>query len=311
MMRRRAQVEHGDASHRTTPLWPGWESNLHPALLGEARSLVDSGALPLHNYAHALNSSQAFAMNLFLPFRVGSSDGLNSFLIEALGRSVEVTGVELEYYGSGDLLAEMPGSTPGPDDKYTAADVALHLRDDQGDVGLLLVEVKLSEAGFTRCGGVKSRGNRDHAPCRSTRVFFESPDRCYLQRPYHATRDRRYWKIFEDAHGSLAASFPGAATDGPCPFEGDWQQPMRNHALCLSAVQAQRASFWHLALLHHDDNPDVVSEWDTYSASTADSRQIHRWPASSLIDALDVALPDEDPAPGQWTRDRYLLGRQD
>lgn len=307
MMRQRAAWEHGDAEVRTSPLLPDWTLNLHPAIRAEAEALVDAGALPLHDYAHALNSSQAFAMNLFLPLRIGRREALADFLGDALGRAVRVDGVELEFYGSGDILAEISGSTPSDGDMLTAADVAVHLTDADGNTGLLLVEVKLSENGFTPCGGVTSRGNRDHAPCHSAALFFQEPDRCYLRRPWRATRDRRYWRIFTRAHGDLRAAFPGAALDAPCPFVGDWQQPMRNHALCLGAVQEGLADFWALALVHHDGNPDVPAPWDAYAAASADGDHIHRWHASTLLDAIDAALPRADPRLGDWLRDRDFL----
>ena len=221
-MRRRALAEHGDRAAHTSPLWPDWRSNLHPALLAPAEARVADGSLPLHDYAPALNSSQAFAMNLFLPLAGGDSGAFSDFLRAELGVDVVVESVDLEFFGSGDLLAEIPRAEPGPDDKLTAADVAIHLRDADDRRGVLLVEVKLSEGGFTSCGGVDSRGNRDRAPCLDAALFFREPDRCYLRRPYRAQRDRRYWRIFDAAHGSLRDAFPGRSAAGGCPFAGSW-----------------------------------------------------------------------------------------
>jgi hypothetical protein len=286
---------------------PRWQDGLHPQVIAEAERLVEEGTLPLHDYARALNSSQAFALNLFLPFRVGRTDGLTAFLSERLGRQVTVTGVEFEYFGSGDLLAEIGGARPGPEDRLTQADVAVHLRDADGCPGLLLVEVKLTEGGFTTCGGARSRGNRDPGPCNDAATFFEAPSRCYLRRPYRASRDRRYWEIFARSHGSLRGAFPGADASGPCPFRGDWQQPMRNHALAVAAVDAGLARFWALALVHHDDNPDVVGPWDAYAAAAVDRDHLHRWPATQLLTALADALPFTDPPVAPWLRARYLL----
>jgi len=305
MMTRRALQEHGDADARRSPLRNTWQDNLHPALFEHAEALV-RGGLPLHDHARALNSSQCFAMNLFLPFAVGSPEGLASFLSTRLGRTVRVRGIDIEYYGSGDILAEVAGSIPNEDERFTAADVAVHLEDEKGDIGLAIVEVKLSESGFTPCGGRRSRGNRNDAACRSLELMFASPDRCYLQRPYRAVRDRRYWAIFSQEHGDMTAAFPRVDTQ-ECPFATDWQQPMRNHALCLGHAQAGLASFWLLALVHHDDNHDVVDPWEAYRAATADAQHIHRWPASTLIDPIEAALPSSSPPIGTWLRDRYLL----
>ncbi len=309
MMSRRALLEQGDRAARTSPLWPGWRSNLHPRLLPEAEGLVDTGALPLHDYAHALNSSQAFAMNLFLPLRLGRSAPFEELLGQEFGFEVEVEGADLEFIGSGDLLAEIPGAEPREHDKLTAADVAIHLRDREGRAGVLLVEVKLSEGGFTPCGGIDSRGNRDRAPCLDAGLFFEDADRCYLRRPYRASRDRRYWSIFRQAHGSLRAAFPGAPLAGGCPFAGDWQQPMRNHALALAMEQDDRVSFWRLALVHHDGNPDVCDPWDAYTQGTVDSPHIYRWAASELLAALGAATGDAA-GHASWMRAKYVLDEE-
>jgi hypothetical protein len=308
MLRLRALREHGDRAARVSPIFARWQDNLHPAIVDEATRLVDAAAFRLHDHAHALSSSQAFAMNLFLPLRVGNTAALARFLSDELGRSVTVEGVEQEYYGSGDLLAEIPGSTPTVEDKLTCADVAVHLQDDTGARGLLLVEVKLAEEGFTPCGGAVSAGNRDHGPCEDRTVLWAEPHRCYLRRPYRAQRDRRYWSLFAAEHGTLERAFPGADAEGACPFVGDWQQPMRNHALALAATRAGLADFWALALVHHDDNPDVAGPWDAYAAACASSARIRRWPASRLLPAIDAALPDTVPSPGRWLAERYFLG---
>ncbi len=305
MLRARALREHGDARARTSPMLPGWLHNLHPALREHAAQLEASGGLKLHSHARALNSSQAFAANLFLPFALGRGEALEALVGASLGRRVRLLGVELEHYGHGDILAELRGAHPGPKEPHTAADVALLLEDAAGAAGLLLVEVKLGELDFTPCGGADSRGNRDRAPCESASLFFEQPQRCYLRRPLRARRDRRYQAIFEAAHGSWRGAFPGAPAAGPCPFVAHWQQPMRNHALALGSVQAGRAAFWGLALVHHDHNPDVPGPWDAYRAACADARHIFRWPASSLLPAIQAAGLAPDHA--AWLASRYFL----
>jgi hypothetical protein len=79
-------------SGRTSPMLHRWQDGLHPQVVAEAERLVETGALPLHDYTRALNSSQAFALNVFLPFRVGRTNGLVAFLSGRLGRLVTVTG---------------------------------------------------------------------------------------------------------------------------------------------------------------------------------------------------------------------------
>jgi hypothetical protein len=303
MLRRRALEERGRAAHRVTPLRERWQENLHPALVGTAEALVTSGAFALHDHIRALNSSQAFALNLFLPLAIGRRDGIETWLGAVFGRELRLDGLDFEFYGSGDILAETGGSVAGLHEPHSAADVALHLRDAHGGRGLLLVEVKLSEVGFSACNGATSAGNRDREVCADAGAFFAEPGRCYLRRPLRAARDRRYQEIFERAHGTWRAAFPGFSEAGPCPFRGDGQQPMRNHALALGCVQAGLADFWALALVHHDGNPDVPGPWDAYRAAIVDRAAVLRWPASALLPALDVAVP----GCGVWIAERYFL----
>jgi hypothetical protein len=80
--------------------------------------------------------------------------------------------------------------------------------------------------------------------------------------------------------------FPHAPPDGPCPFAGDRQQPMRNHALALGLVQAGEFDFAHFGLVHHDDNPDVPALWQSYVSLCAHQEMLFRLPASALL-AID------------------------
>ena len=85
---------------------------------------------------------------------------------------------------------------------------------------------------------MRDRARRETgSPASST-----SPSACYLRRTRHARRDRRYWDIFDAAFGSVRAAVPGF-TGERCPFEGDHQQLMRNHALALGLIQTGKAAF--------------------------------------------------------------------
>jgi hypothetical protein len=241
-----------------------------------------------------------FALNLFLPFRLGDSDPLSALLSSKIGRAVSIDRLVFEYGGPPDILGEVAGAMPGPDDKFTASDVAIFVRDGSGRKGIVLIEVKLTEEGFTNCGGADKRGNRRKDVCASAERLFEDPAACYLRRPLGAPRDRRYWPIFEKAHSSLGEAFPGHEHAGECPFRGHAQQPMRNHALLLGMQQAGLIDFGSFWLVHHDHNPDVVVHWDAYAGIVADPKVLFRATASEV--ARMVAPPV-----GPWLMERYLL----
>ena len=252
----------------------------------------------LHDFVAALNSSMVFAFNLFLAFRIGDSGPLARLLGGLIGRRLVVERVVFEYAGPTHILREVAGSRPGRGEHVTASDVAVFVRDDGGRRGVILVEVKLSEGGFTPCGGATSAGNRRLDVCASAERFMDEPPACYLRRPRRATVERRYWPIFQQAHGSLKAAFPGCGDGGPCPFRGDNQQIMRNHALLLGLEQEGVVDFGTFVLVHHDANPDVVPAWDAYAATVADPSRLLRLRASEVASCSSIA---------EWLAARYLL----
>ena len=185
--------------------------------------------------------------------------------------------------------------------------IRLHVEDDNGRTGLVLVEVKLSEGGFTHCNGTRSVANKRKDVCASAATFFDDPRACYLRRTRHARRDRRYWDIFDAAFGSVRAAVPGF-TGERCPFEGDHQQLMRNHALALGLIQAGEVAFAAFGLVHHPDNHHVVEPWEHYRSLVADASPLFRIPATELINAAaDQSAPWSDWA--CYMRERYMLAR--
>ena len=150
----------------------------------------------------------AFGFNLFMPFREYGASALEEPLGRSVGFAVRVIGIGFEFHGPTDVLGECAGPLPTEDEKFTASDVVVQVEDDAGRAGLILVEVKLSEGGFTLCGGAKSKANRRKDVCASSARFFADPRACYLRRTRHARRDRRYWKIFDAAFGSVRAMVP-------------------------------------------------------------------------------------------------------
>ncbi len=273
------------------PFFDDWRQGVHPPLLPAAEAVASR--IRLHGSVRARNSSMVFAFNLLLPF-VGGGLQLDPPLDDVTWDSVEI-----EWTPPGALLGEIDGEVPREDERATAIDGVLW-GERGGKRVVVLVEVKLSEGGFTTCGGKDSRGNRDRDPCRDGRLFFEAPERCYLTRPYRKTRDRRYWAIFEAAHGSVCDAFP-KVEPGPCPFAHDAQQLMRQHALALAMEQEGLADEAWVLVLHHDANPDVPGHFDAYRELVADPTRLVRQPASVLL---------RSGAPARWSdwmRQRYLL----
>ena len=304
-MRDRARRETGSPASPTSPFFDDWREGIHEWVRQQTARLVDEDRVRLHSHIEAVNSSMAFGFNLFMPFREYGASALEEPLGRSVGFAVRVIGIGFEFHGPTDVLGECAGPLPTDDEKFTASDVVVKVEDDAGRAGLILVEVKLSEGGFTLCGGAKSKANRRKDVCASSARFFADPRACYLRRTRHARRDRRYWKIFDAAFGSVRATVPGYRGER-CPFEGDHQQLMRYHALALGLNQAGETDFTAFGLVHHPDNHHVVEPWEEYRSLVADASPLFRIPANVLIDA--VANQG-----GMWSdwawymRERYML----
>ena len=303
--RDRARRETGSPASPTSPFFDDWREGIHDWVRQPTACLVDEDGIRLHGHIEAVNSSMAFGFNLFMPFREYGASALEEPLGRSVGFPVRIIGIGFEFHGPTEVLGECAGPLPTDDEKFTASDVAIHVEDDTGRAGLILVEVKLSEGGFTPCGGAKSEANRRKDVCASSARFFADPRACYLRRTRHARRDRRYWKIFDAAFGSVRAAVPGYSGER-CPFEGDYQQIMRNHALALGLIQAGEADFTAFGLVHHPDNHHVVKPWEEYRSLVADASALFRIPANVLIDAA----ANQGGLWSDWAwymRERYML----
>lgn len=294
-----------ESAKMSRPWWfSDWTHGLYAELREPASQYVTANSVKLHTHAPAVHSSMAFAFNVFFPFRLWSPRPLERVLSTVLRRNLTVEAVEFEFCDLTDLLGEWRGERRDADDKATTSDVAITVRDEVGQRGVVLVEVKCAEEHFTACNGIDSAGNRRRDVCASAAMFFKEPRRCYLTHTYRATKDRLYWEIFERAFGSLGMAFPGV--EGGCPFAGDNQQPMRNHALALALVQAGRFDFAYFGLVHHDRNPDIPPRWAAYTKLCADTSLLFDFRATDLLVAAEGAGPSFD----EWqayVRDRYGL----
>ena len=150
-------------------------SRRDPVLVERARPALEA-LEKRHRYLLHARSSQAFALNLF--------GGLGAVERLAVGRLVEPGLVEVS-----DAVFELEDEHDrlGEGERYrTQIDVAFRGVDQAGASWLILVEVKLSEADFSTCGGFRSERNRRREVC-SRSDGFGHPD-CHLARRGYAQR---------------------------------------------------------------------------------------------------------------------------
>ena len=264
-----------DRAGRRTPNWNRWTDGLHPRLRDAAEQAVVADSVVLHDSATHLRSSQAFAFNLFLPFRDCGREPLDR-------------------------------ERPRPDEPATAVDVVLWSTLVNGRRAAVLVEVKLAEAAFSMCRGKSHPDNDRQHVCTGPGRFFTDHDDCFVRRAPGRARNRRYWEIFASSHGGMGEAFPGADPLGACPFTGPAYHPMRNLAAAEGLVQdrlwaGERA--W-VALCAHDDNPGIAAQWAAWRDLLPEPAMAPLLPASEVIRAGEAAgLADW----AAWMRERYRL----
>ena len=200
--------------------WDHWADGIYPEYRDRdlAQAIIRNDEVRLHRYAAHLRSSQVFAFNLFLPFREGKREHLSRRVSAVIGDDLSIEGIQFEWVPPGHILGELDGDRPVGNEAATGVDVVLWGTLPGGARCAVLIEVKLSETDFTHCNGQTSPANRRTDVCDSADLFFADPSACYLTKPLHQRRYRRYWEIFAVAHGTVADAFPGVDRTGACPF---------------------------------------------------------------------------------------------
>ena len=292
---------------RRPPNWNRWTDGVHPKLRDAAEQAVVADSVVLHDHAAHLRSSQAFAFNLFLPFREGGRERLCECLGDLLGVRLAIDRIQFEWVPPGPLLGELDGERPHPDEPATAVDVVLWSTLADGRRAAVLIEVKLAEAGFTRCRGKGHPDNDRKHVCKEPGRFFAEHDDCFVRRSPGRPRNRRYWEIFATSRGGLREAFPGADPEGACPFAGHAYQPMRNLAVAEGLVQDELWAVeqaWFV-LCAHEGNPEIVEQWQAWRALLPEPGMAPLLPASEVVRAGEAeGLADW----AAWMRKRYWFG---
>jgi hypothetical protein len=234
--------------------------NLFPPVKHSFLQYIYDNAIVLHDYINHVRSSQAFAINLIYPIWLKEKEILLNILAKKSKVNLhEIIKIAFEYAPETDLLEEWK-SNIRPDKYVTSTDIAIFCRDTEGKKYIFLIEVKFTEAGFTPCGGYKSRGNRSTDICEDGQQLFEDKNKCYLQMRTRGKSARRYFNYFID----LRSAFPGISKQSACPFQKN-HQCVRNHAFARALVEGGECEEAYFVLLYHNKNQQIEDEWIKYS----------------------------------------------
>lgn len=242
-----------------------WEKNLWPPLRSHLRApqLQD-----LHLWIHHLQSSQAFALNLFGPLQLRRDWALAAWCEEFPA----VQDVVFEYPQDGDPLGETADGQP----HRTRVDV----RVDFDSWRTALIEVKFTEQEFGPCSAGHAREFFDQkASCREGGASLQTLERtCFLS----MQRKRRYFSLLL-APGSIASS-AGIERHGHagCPLRDGLYQISRNLLMVdrVRREEGRRAEFV------------VAAPGPSRNRSLHSHRTLHGH--SNMLDFLRSLVPPEE-----------------
>lgn len=262
--------------------------NLYPPIRNGFLQYAYDASIDFHDYARHVRSSQTFCFNLFYP--LVKQGNLLTVFAEKLGLGpCDLTDWHFEYQPEEDYLGEWQGSEK-PIDYITSVDVALFFRKGDGVRGVVLCEVKFTEAHFSKCGGYGSNGNQAKDFCGKGFALQAVPERCYLVNK----KGRRYFELTRDTYENPTAQ--------ECPFR-DNNQCQRNHAFGKALVSASKVDEAYFGLVYHDDNEEILKEWRKYRKQCRSPEQSHLFE----VRASEIVSVCADETLRRYFAERYLI----
>ncbi|HPR13674.1 MAG TPA: hypothetical protein PLV06_14905 [Bacteroidales bacterium] len=225
---------------------------IYPALVEEVRKLD----FKKHRHFGHMASSQAACLNLLFPLlRDKKTANIVFTLVKPDFRELATdtlnNGYAFEYCHESNPLKD---HTP---QAGTDADVAIAYYNTSGELSLWLIEHKLTEDEFTRCGGYRTSKNKKKDFCRDGNLILSDHGKCYYTYSCHY----KYWEITEESN---LYAFQSRDRSMICPFLGGENQLWRNQLLGHSIKKLGQFKNVHFSVVHHPDNHDLDETVSSY-----------------------------------------------
>jgi hypothetical protein len=183
-------------------------------------------------------------------------------------------------------------------------------------LGVIAVEVKLSEREFGGCRGFStrdkshSRVNPDPSRCLDGPRVSQTPEQqCFMAQ----SEGRQYWSLMKLPESSFDPA--SLASQAHCPFRHGLYQMMRNR-VALDALRSMTSAEWcEFAVCVHPSNrlarqlPEAVagqSDAVTAFRELTGGRGVREWDPTRVVSTIEAvgAAPE---GWGDWMRAKYLL----
>lgn len=279
--------------------------NIYPGIKDQLIKHNKTFRVKIHRYFHHMASSQAAAVNLFLPILHSSQAEKVLKTIKpdmkTIARDLLFNGFRVEYWDGTrkddtGLLGDHNARSG------TDADIAIAYRNQDNDLCLWLIEHKLGEKEFTDCGGYEAR--REHGAdslCAiSYKDIIEDHGTCY----YNSVRYTKYWEITSHNKDLYEPCYSYET----CPFRGGVNQLWRNQLLGLAVVSDSKTDFqhMHLSVVKPPQNTALDKTINHYKAMISDQSYFSVFDSSDLITQARATEDKELIEWANWYQDLYL-----
>jgi hypothetical protein len=225
---------------------------IYPPVKAALAHLIKSLPFTFHRYFHSMTSSQAAAINLFLPLLL--HPGSNA-VFKQVKHDFKSLATDKLYKGFGiGFRADNCGRSYLDDynaGSCTEAEIAIAYYNDNDELCLWLFNHILTQKDFTHCRAARTR-HKDAGRHFCNKKFSEilsNKDWCY----YHDIKRFKYWEITE-AHQSL---FINQHKFGSCPFMHGMNELWRYHLMVLAVMAGEEYSNACFSVVKHPENLSV------------------------------------------------------
>ncbi len=264
---------------------------LYPGIVDTLKEHLQKFPFRIHKYFNHMASSQAANLNLFLPILMhpnASAVFAKLKLDFARLATAELDrGFRIEFWDEPFGNLHDKSKATGTD-----SDIAIAYYNHQDELCLWLIEHKLTEKEFTKCGGARSKRRRSSHDCsKSFAEILANKDLCF----YHHINKYNYWKI-TDAN---QAFFANHADHDHCPFKQGMNQLWRNQLLALSIEQDERQPYKHVtfSVFRHPENMSLNFTLDQYQEMINNDPKFSTFTSAQVIAA---ASAQHDADLDQW-----------
>ncbi len=188
-----------------------------------------------------LLSSQAMCFNLFVPQILDPKLG-SALWSDVLGTTLRIDQIDIEYTPDQSVFHDQSGRG-GVD-----CDALIRYTDANGDKGLIVIETKYVETGFSKCGFRKS-DQKD--PCPTDLILAKSFENCR----YQSKKGYRYWQRTGEADFLNMKAIVG----NTCPFGSSLWQLWTNMTLADHLKSEWGCAKYHYVVICPEGNT-VVSQ---------------------------------------------------